>query len=299
MFLSNLYQEWYKNTFEEEPSYEFCKKLPKFLYPFYLKRIYQYRTGRTLNLKNPKTYCEKIQWLKLYDSNSTKTELADKIKVRKYVAEKIGEKYLKKIYGIWDDIDEIDFNTLPPYFVLKTNHSCGTNYIVKKSILTDDIRKEIREKYKKSMAEDFSFVAGFEMHYTNIERKIFAEEFINNVKQEYEVLCFNGKPKYICLADFTGQEVKCGWFDKDFKLQPFYVKGKKKIEAPEIDYNIASEIWECSEKICPNQKLVRCDFMISNQKIYFGELTFTPLSGFRHFEPIEYETILGDMIDIQ
>ena len=290
--------DWYKYTFKEEPSYDFCKKVPKFLYPFYLEKIYKFRTGKTLNLRNPKTYCEKIQWLKLYDANMMKTELADKIKVRKFVAEQIGEKYLKKIYGVWNDFDEINFDSLPPYFVLKTNHSCGTNHITKKSLLVGEEMQKVRNRYKRDMAQDFSFVAGFEMHYTNIERKIFAEEFINNVKQEYEILCFNGEPKYICIADFTGNDIKCGWFDSNFELQPFYVKGKRKIEAPEIDVNIAKELWECSEKLCKNHKLVRCDFMISNKKIYFGELTFTPLSGFMLFEPIEYERILGDMIDL-
>ena len=90
----------------------------------------------------------------------------------------------------------------------------------------------------------------------------------------------NGEPKYICVADFTGSDIRCGWFDETFELQPFYVKGKRKIEAPEIDVNIARELWDCSKKI------------------YFAELTFTPLSGFMLFEPIEYERILGDMIDL-
>ena len=144
----------------------------------------------------------------------------------------------------------------------------------------------------------FKFVSGFEMHYDGIEPKIFAEELIKKIKH-YEVLCFNGEPKYICIKYFQDKNFHISWYNTDFQLENFkleYDAGK----TAEIDINKAKEIIELSKKLSNGFKLVRCDFEISNNsKIYFEEMTFTPYSGFRNFEPREYNYIIGDLLKLE
>lgn len=291
-------KDLYKYTFCEEPSRDFCSGLNPRLYPFFLKRIYRYRTGERLNLDNPKTFSEKIQWLKLNDSTKVKSDLTDKVKVREYVKEKIGPDYLKNVYDVWDNFEDIDFQKLPDIFVLKTNHSCGTNTFIKKEDLTANNIKALALKYKDWIESNFSFAAGFEMHYTNIERKIFAEEFIPNI-QEYQVMCFNGSPKYICVYYATSNGLHTSWYDTDIKLQPFNLKSNTELKTAQINENVAKHILNLSEKLATNFPLVRCDFNLSNNRILFEEMTFTPTSGFKLFTPDKYERKLGDLLTLK
>lgn len=291
-------KDFYNYTFKEEPTEEFCEKLPKALYPFYLKRIFENKLGYKLNLKNPKTFSEKIQWLKLNDSTQMKSDLADKIKVRNYVEEKIGKEYLKKVYGIYNKFDEIKFNELPEYFVLKANTGWKTNVYYKKSISLPELDAKIKLHFDDFIKKKWAFASGFEMHYDGIEPKIFAEELITKIKH-YEVLCFNGEPKYICIKYFQDKNFYISWYNTDFQLENFKLEYDFGGTA-EIDIDKAKEVIELSKKLSDSFKLVRCDFEISNNsKIYFEEMTFTPYSGFRNFEPKEYNYILGDMIKLE
>lgn len=287
-----------KNVFSETPSVKFYKNLPKALYPFYLKKFYEYKTGNVLNLKNPKTFCEKIQWLKLYDSTPLKTIYSDKIAVREFIANTIGSQYLKPIFKIYNSFDEINFEELPEYFVLKTNHSCQTNRARKKSIITQNGMKELKEFYDRKLKENYAFVNGFELQYKNIEPKIFVEKYIPKAIQ-YSVLCFNGQVEYINVGEPQQELVASTWYDKNLEKQPFdiFYMTRRDVIA-KIDPKIAEEAITCSEKLCKGFKLVRCDFAYSqkNNKLYFEEMTFTPSSGIAHFTPYEYEVLLGSKI---
>ncbi len=291
----------YKYTFLEEPSNTFCEKLPKFLYPYYLKRVYKFRTGgKKLNLNNPKTISEKIQWLKLYSQTPDKTRLTDKLLVRDYIKEKIGEKYLKNVLGIWNHFDEINFDVLPELFVLKVNHSCRANVGIRKSMLTQDEKNEHRTFFENKLKENFAFVAGFELQYINIKPKLFAEEYISNI-QSYEVFCINGNPKFFNIRYWSKKGVHSTYFDKDLNPLEFNMQNPYDfINFAEVNINAAEEILECSKILSEKFDFVRCDFILDNQKkVLFEEMTFTPNSGFVPFIPEKYEYILGEMIQLK
>ena len=142
------------------------KYVPVKCYPVYLKDFYFHKTGKQLDLENPQTFNEKIQWLKLYDSTPLKTKLADKYLVRDWVKEKIGEEYLIPLLGVWENFDDIDFDKLPDKFVLKANHGSAWNIIVTDKNSFD--KKSAKKKFDKWLRTDYS-LKSFETHYRNIK----------------------------------------------------------------------------------------------------------------------------------
>lgn len=275
-----------RNNFEED-------------YPYILKKWYKRRTGKTLNLENPKTFNEKMQWLKIYDSTPVKTKLADKYEVRQWVKEKIGEEYLIPLLGVWDSFDDINFSSLPDKFVLKANHGSHWNIIVKdKSKL--NIAKA-KKSFDKWLKRDYSYKAGLELHYRGIRPKIIAEQFVsdsNNQLNDYKVLCFNGEPKFVWLdcGRYTKYRTK-NIYDINWNLQPFamsYKNSKQEIPAPE---NL-SKMVDLARILCKDFSFVRVDFYNLDGKIYFGEMTFTSMSGVEVFNPEEYDLILGNMLQL-
>ncbi len=261
-----------------------------------ISKIYKKRIGKNINWNNPTTYTEKMQWEKLYDNNPLKAELSDKYLVREWVKEKIGEKYLIDIYGVWDSFSEIDFKKLPKSFVLKTNHGSGTIYIVKDKNKID--YNEVKNLFDDWMQMDYAFCTGFELHYSKIRRRIIAEKYIetdNDDLQDYKFLCFDGKP-YFCWVDvgrFSNH--KRNVYDLDWNLQRWnqseYGNTDETIPKP----NNFSEMIKIAEKLCQGFSHVRVDLYNVKGKIYFGEMTFTNGSGFDKIVPDEYDLILGNM----
>lgn len=263
---------------------------------------YRERRAAVLNLENPQTYNEKIQWMKLYDSTPIKTRLADKYLVRDWVAERIGEQYLIPLLGVWDSFDEIDFETLPEQFVLKCNHGCGYNLIVKnKSALNMD---EARRKVNAWLAEDFSFKGVFEMHYSPISRKIIAEQYIENKDSDgdlydYKCWCFDGKVKYIqFLSDRNISGLKMAFYDTSWKKQDFvYSHPLDPKDMPRPD-NL-EEMITLAEALAEGFNHVRVDFYrMDDGRIYFGEMTFTTASGFCNWQPAEMDYTMGQLIQL-
>lgn len=260
---------------------------------------YYQKTRQYLNLEKPQTYNEKIQWMKLYDSTSLKTRLADKYLVRDWVKEKIGEKYLVPLLGVWDCFDEIDFNKLPNSFVLKANHGCGWNIIVKdkKDFDIDDARK----KFNVWMQMNFAFEFGLELHYMNIQPKIIAEEYLengNNDLYDYKVFCFNGKAKNIMYLSERKQGLKMAFFDLKWDKQSFvysFPRNEAIIPKPQ---NLELLI-ELSEKLAKGFPHVRVDFYILNDgSLKFGEMTFSSASGTCQWNPPEQNKIFGELIEL-
>lgn len=264
-----------------------------------LKDWYFERMKEPLNLFEPKTYNEKIQWMKLYDSTPIKTKLADKYQVREYVKDKIGEEYLIPLLGVWDKFEDIDFDKLPQQFVLKCNHGCGCNIIVK------DKQNFDKEKASKQINEwmniNYAYL-GFELHYSDIPRKIIAEEFIQNAENElydYKVWCFNGKAHYIqFLSERNTDGLKMAFYDREWNKQRFLYsvpmdkKVNKKPEKLEL-------LLELAEKLSAGFNHVRVDFYITNDgRIYFGEMTFTSCNGTARWEPKEADLMLGNLIEL-
>ena len=280
--------------------YELCKYMPENKYPEYLKDWYKRVTGETLNLDNPQTYNEKIQWLKLYNSTPLKTYLADKYLVREWVAEKIGEEYLIPLLGVWDNFDEINFDELPEKFVLKCNHGCGYNIIVNDKYTLDI--EDCHKKINTWMAENFAYRVGLELHYANINRKILAEQYIENDSgdlYDYKFWCFDGKVKYIqFLSERNTNGLKMAFYDRNWNKQNFvysYPLDTKTIEKPD---NL-DEMIKLAEKLAEGFNHVRIDFYrLNNGQIYFGEMTFTSCSGMCKWTPQDENLIMGSLIKL-
>ena len=167
-------------------------------YPKLLEKRYYELTGMHMDIKNPKTYSQKIQWLKLYDPNPSRSMLADKVAVRDWIKEKIGEEYLIPIYGVFNSFDEIDFDKLPKQFVLKTNHSSGWNVVVKDKSTFD--KKEAKKKFDKWMKLDYAFWTEYEPHYSAIVPKIIVEKYMEDKTgnlTDYKFLCFDSKAEFV------------------------------------------------------------------------------------------------------
>ena len=239
-------------------------------------------------------------WNKLYDFDAEKCKLVDKYLVRDWVKEKIGENYLIPLLGVWDRAEDIDFDKLPQSFVLKCNHGCHYNIIVKDKSMEDF--DTIRKKLNDWLHEDFAFMNGFELQYSQVQPRIIAEEYIENANEDlydYKVFCFNGKAKYIMFLSNRKQKLKMQFYDLEWNLQPFvysFERDETIIEKPD---NLA-ELIECAEKLAADFIQVRVDFYRLNDGAWkFGEMTFTSASGIANWNPPEYDEILGSQIDLK
>lgn len=266
--------------------------------PKLLKRWYKKRTKRELDLENPQSLNEKIQWLKLYDNSPLKTQLSDKYLVREWIKENIGEEYLIPLLGVYDNFDEIDFDKFPNKFVLKANHGCAWNIIVSDKTKFD--KKKAKKKFDKWMKRNYALKAGFEMQYQDIPPKIVAEEFIqdkNGELNDYKILCFNGEPKFIWIDQGRFGNRTENIYDTEWNLQPFlltYENSKEDVPAPK---NLETMI-SFARKLSKDFALVRVDFYNLDGKIYFGEMTFTSASGVDVFKPADYDLKLGEMLEL-
>lgn len=273
---------------------------------------YFLRKGRIINLKNPRLFTEKIQWLKIYDCTPIKTRLADKIAVREWVKEKIGQKYLKKLYGIYEKYEDIDFSKLPEEFVIKTNHGCNMQLLVIEGGKPD---KSQKERFNNFLKINYAYKSGYEMQYKDIKPLIFTEEYIKNFHPlcqnssdfsdyrpelfEYLIFCFNGEPKLILFASGKRTDkICCTMFDTQWNNLHFNYGGYLH-EDPVPEPKNFDKMLDIARTLSKDFKFVRVDLHNVEGKIYFGEMTFTPASGYMKFRPLKYDRILGGMLDLK
>lgn len=263
----------------------------------YLKYAFEYYTGKKLNLDNPKEFNEKIQWYKAYYKPKILNQLADKYAVRKYVEEKIGNKYLNECLGVYDKINKINFDTLPNKFVLKAVHASSYNLVVKdKSKLN---HKKVKRLLNKWMNTSQYYRTGLEWAYKDIKPRIIADKFLEEPNKEvlndYKFFCFNGKPKFIKVDIDRGVENKRCFYDLDWIKQPYITKGKFKMYEGEIEKPTnLSEMTHLAEILADKFPFVRVDFYSIEGKTIFGEMTFYPADGRKDFVPDKYNKIIGD-----
>ena len=259
-------------------------------------------TGEFLDLSNPKSFNEKIQWLKLYDSTPIKTWLADKYLVRDWIKEKIGEEYLIPLLGVWDSFDEIDFNQLPDKFALKPNHGSYWKVIcTDKNSLNFD---ELKQNFDKWMKTNFAFCNGYEMQYEKIPPKIICEKYLDSSGQylpDYRFFVFNGKVKYVQVDDGgVNNPHKRSFYTPDLIMQPFsyntrdWPMHEEPVEKPK-NYD---KMFELAEYLGRDFIFVRVDFYNIEGKIYFGEMTFTPASGVMKWFQKEANLMMGNLIEL-
>ena len=269
----------------------------------YLKLRYRFNMGKRLNLKNPKTFSEKLQWLKLYDRNPEYIKMVDKILVKDYVAGIIGKEIIIPILGVWNKPEDIDWDLLPKQFVLKTNHSGGsTGVVICKDKATFDTKSAIRQM-NTSLKEDV-YRNLREWPYKNIERKVFAEAYIEpdpNLKDlpDYKFFCFNGEPKYCQVISGRGTKMSIDFFDYEWKHLPFHEPKCYPFAIIEPEKPSCFEtMWVTASKLAQGIAFCRIDFYQSKDKVFFGEITFYPTSGMGGFQPEEWDYKLGEWISL-
>lgn len=263
-----------------------------------LKSWFQAETGKTLNLHSPQTFNEKIQWLKLYDSTPEKTRLADKYQVREWVRETIGEEYLIPLLGVWDSFEEIDFAKLPERFVLKCVHGSGMNAVIQdKSAVS---MKKLRRQFRYWQQSSYGIGPMQEWHYRDIPHRIIAEQYMENVDgdlYDYKFYCFGGEPKYIQVIQGRGGDSQMGFYTLDWQDAGFghHHFGQMK-HKPARPAQLSKAI-ELARKLAQGFAFVRVDlYLLGDEQIYFGEMTFTPASGIRHWEPETADRMLGELM---
>ena len=264
----------------------------------YIKLVFRLKSGKKLNLKNPQTFNEKLNWLKLHNKREEYTDLVDKLKVRKYITEKLSADYLFPLLGEWDSFDEIDFDSLPDSFVLKCSHDSGSVKIIKDKDKAD--KKELSRFFKGRLSMN-PFCLGREYPYKNVKPKIIAEKLMESSDgkgiRDYKFFCFDGEPKMMFVASDRDTDVKFDFFDMNFNHLDIYNIHPNAETVPEKPKN-----FEKMKGLCPvltkGMPFVRLDLYEIDSKIYFGEFTFFHGGGFYEFFPDEWNKKLGDLIEI-
>lgn len=274
----------------------------------YIKWMYRLKMGKKLNLKNPTTFSEKLQWLKLYNRRPEYTIMVDKYAVKEYVANIIGSKYIIPTLGVWDRPEDIDWDLLPNQFVLKTTHGGGSSGVVICNDKASFDKEKAVIKLRKSLKQDI-YRSLREWPYKNVPRRIIAEQYIEprpGVKDlpDYKWFCFDGEPRYCqVIQDRTTNET-IDFFDTDWNHQEFV--GLNAVYGPFIDTakvlpvrpeNLEIQI-KIARKLSKNIPFSRVDLYEIDTNTYFGEITLYPRSGIGIFSPDNYNTLLGQMLKL-
>ena len=271
----------------------------------YLKLMHWTIMDRKLDLRNPRSFNEKLQWLKLYNRKDIYTTLVDKYDVKKYIASIIGEACVIPSLGVWRKFEDINFDLLPNHFVLKCTHDSGRAIVcVDKNKLDKD---KIREKINKSLNRNYYWF-GREWPYKNVEPRVMAEVYMedeNDSKglRDYKFFCFNNEPKFLYVSEGLEDHAtaKISFFDFNGKRLPFgrsdYRPMPAEIELPETMSKMKDMAKLIAEKI--DSPFVRVDLYSIKGQIYFSEITFFPCSGHMPFEPESWDEKLGDWISLE
>ena len=274
----------------------------------YLQLLYRFKMGHRLDLNHPKTFTEKIQWLKLYNRRPEYTLMVDKYAVKKYVADIIGEKYIIPTLGVWNKPEDIDWDALPNEFVLKTTHGGGSGgVVICKDKKTFDRNKAILT-LRDSMNSDI-YRSLREWPYKDVKKRVLAEKYmapkdmVNNPiydLSDYKFFCFNGEPKYCQVIRDRHSKESIDFYDMNWRhqefvgLNPIASNGINPVPRPLL---LDDMICIC-HKLSENMKFVRIDMYVIDNRIYFGEITFYPASGMGLFNPDKWNEELGNQISL-
>lgn len=281
----------------------------------YTKMMYQASTGKRLNLDNPQTFGEKLQWLKLHDRNPLYTLMVDKVKAKDYVAEKIGAQYIIPTLGVWKSADDVDFDTLPDRFVIKCNHNSGKGmYICKdKSKMDED---QVRERLRQGLKENY-YKHGREWPYRDVPRRILAEQYMESScgivmdaaaeakaahvggLRDYKLYCFNGEPRLCQVISDRATSEHIDFYNTDWHRIKGLVGLTKNV------YNSESgtprprsfdDMLRCAHILAEDLPFARIDFYDIDGRAYWGEITFFPAGGFGLFRPDEWNNEIGSWL---
>ena len=267
----------------------------------WLSYKFKRKFGYSMDWKNPKTYSEKLQWLKVYDKNPLYTKLVDKCEVKKYIADVIGEQYVIPTLGVWDNFDDVDFDSLPDQFVLKCTHDSGGIAIVKDKATFN--KEKVRKQFKIAMARN-PYNTNREWPYKNVKPRIIAEQYMENEAthdlRDYKFFSFDGETRAMFIATERGSEIeetKFDFFDMDYNHLDFR-NGHPNADVLPEKPQCFDEMHALADKLSSGIPQVRVDFYEVNGRVYFGEMTFFHWSGLKPFEPAEWDRTFGDWITL-
>ena len=273
----------------------------------YLQLLYYFEMGQKLDLKNPKAFTEKLQWLKLYNRRSEYTTMVDKYAVKEYVANKIGEEYIIPTLGVWNRVEDINWDALPDRFVLKTTHGGGGGGVV---ICKDKMtfnRQEACNKLQQSLNSDI-YINLREWPYKDVPKRIIAEKFMmeshshkeDSDLTDYKFYCFNGEPTYCQVIRDRRTKETIDFYDMQWSHMPFVGLNPKVSngKVPVVKPTNLNSMVEICQKLSKGIPFARVDLYIIDNSIYFGEVTFFPASGIGKFEPKGWDKKLGDLINL-
>ncbi|NCB72145.1 MAG: glycosyl transferase [Clostridia bacterium] len=265
----------------------------------YLSWLYRLKMGTPLNLKNPTTFNEKLQWLKLNDHNPLYPSLVDKYEVRQFVKDTIGEQYLIPLLGVYNTAEEVVFSSLPETFVLKPTHTSGDVILCKER---NQLSPELTKQKMNAWLQKRYFWGLREWPYKHIKPRIICESMIQTEDgrspKDYKIFCFHGVPQFAFVASDRGVDTKFDFFDVDWNRQPVkqhYATSSYDLPKPQQ----WDEMLRLARNLSKDIPHVRVDFYIdASGSILFGELTFFHFSGLEKFEPGSYDMLLGSWIDL-
>lgn len=275
----------------------------------YLRLMYYFQTGKRLHLKHPKTFNEKLQWLKLHDRKPEYTTMVDKYAVKEYVANMIGQEYVIPTLGVWDRPEDIAWDELPRQFVLKTTHSGGSKGVIichdKEKLDRAETISCLRSAMKRSLYKNYR-----EWPYKNVKPRVIAEEYLSenssttssgqeNGITDYKLFCFNGKPVYCDVISGRSKKLTSDHFDMDWTHLPFTFKEIPFAEGIPAKPKNFETMRQLATKLAVGHPHLRVDFYEVNSKVYFGELTFYSASGYGQFSPDKWDEIWGSQLELK
>lgn len=281
---------------------EIAKKLVGILpTKMWLSWRFKKRVGYKMDWKEPKTFNQKLQWLKVYNKKEEYIQMVDKAEAKKYVAERIGEEYIVPTLGVYNKFDDINFDEMPQRFVIKCTHDSGGLVIVRDKASFDKVKA--KKKIEKALKAN-PYTVDREWPYKNVKPRIIVEQYLEDSKtselRDYKFFCFNGEVKALFIASDRykeGEETKFDFFDTEYNHLPFTNGHPNASVVPEKpqQFELMKELAKELSKGIPH---VRVDFYEVDGKVYFGELTFSHWSGMTSFDPIEWDYKFGEWIDL-
>ncbi len=264
----------------------------------YLSIRYRVVFGKWISWQQPVAFTEKLQWLKLYSFDTKYTSIVDKVEVKKYVDQVLGEGYTTRTYATWDKVGDVDFDVLPNRFVLKCNHDSGTIIVCEDKKKLDI--KQTRLMLKKALSTNY-YWRGREKPYKDVSRKILAEEYIEHEGDlvDYKFFCFGGTPKMVKIDYDRSTKHHANYYDIEMNLLPFFKKSSqpeftKEFHAPE-NY---SKMVEIARILSTDIPFVRVDLYNVDGRIFFGEMTFFPSSGFEPLTDDYWDVKIGSWLHL-
>lgn len=269
----------------------------------YLRIKFRRRMGYWMDFKNPKTFSEKMQWLKINCRRDDFTVMVDKAEVKKYVAQLIGEEYVVPTLGIYNSVKEIDFGKLPEQFVLKCTHDCCCNVICNDKSQLD--KEMVLKKLRRGLKRQYD-IQNREYPYKNVQHRIIAEKFlsdgINADLIDYKFFCFNGETRFCQVIATRSTDETIDFYDRCWNHQEFIGLSPDAHHASAAHHEPGNynEMWSIADKLASaiGHPFVRIDLYSVKGKTFFGEITFFPFSGLGNFHPKEWNLRLGQMIHI-